>query len=80
VKLFLRIVGVMLALVMMVGFGACRVLGLMIGAGNSPDTGFVPILIVLGAIGVAIAIMIAWRLYLRLAASGETPAPPPPGQ
>ncbi|CUI07408.1 hypothetical protein [Massilia antarctica] len=75
---FLRAVGLLLALAVMVGFGACGVLGLILGAHAASTTGFNEV-IVYGCIGLGIAAMIAWGIYRRVRTGGLRRASTPPG-
>ncbi|NHZ36250.1 hypothetical protein [Massilia rubra] len=72
---FLRTVVLLIALIAMVGIGACGVLGLYLAAHSGPAAAPNELL-VFGLIGVTISAMLGWGIYRRLRKTGAPPAPP----
>ncbi|NHZ83001.1 hypothetical protein F2P44_27535 [Massilia sp. CCM 8695] len=77
--IFLRTIGLLIALAVMVGCGACGVLGLILGTYTEEKTGSIELL-VYGSIGLAIASLIAWGIFRRMRKLGAPRASKPPGQ
>ncbi len=72
-KSFLRVVGILIAILAMVGFGACGVFGLFMGISN-PNDSLLKGVALYGLGGLAIAFVLAGFIYRAL----KRPAAPPP--
>ncbi|MDQ1813770.1 hypothetical protein RBA41_10685 [Massilia sp. CCM 9210] len=77
--IFLRVIGLMIALAAMVSFGACGVLGLILGTHSAQKTGSLELL-VYGYIGLGIAAMIAWGIFRRMRVARARRVSTPPRQ
>ncbi|UOD33118.1 hypothetical protein INH39_16630 [Massilia violaceinigra] len=68
---FLRAVVLLIALIAMVGIGACGVLGLYLAAHSGPAAANE--LLVFGLIGVTLSAMLGWGIYRRLRKAAAPP-------
>ncbi|ATQ74343.1 hypothetical protein CR152_07340 [Massilia violaceinigra] len=72
--IILRTLGLLLAFAVMVGFGACGLLGLVVGASK----GFEPRIMALALLGLGIAGWIAQRVSRGVKSRGVPPKSTPP--
>ncbi|HEX7642712.1 MAG TPA: hypothetical protein VF472_10955 [Burkholderiaceae bacterium] len=74
-KQTLRVLGIVFAVLFMTGFGFCGAMGVMIGAGSHDEFGGMVLVLGLLGLGIAVACALALRWLVK---SRKTPQPPEP--
>jgi hypothetical protein len=72
----LRMLGIVLGMLMAVGFGLCGAFGVIFSQGGVESHGFDPVSLVFGLAGLGIAAACAWAVWRTLKGKPDAGAPP----